>query len=89
MDSLRQHPDPEHHLHGVRGLVVGPSTVHRETPVRIRSHAPEEFTEPHCEFAVGQQFDCASVAQLVERSPEEGSVGGSIPSRGTRLKLKL
>ena len=89
MDSLRQHTDPEHHTHGVRGLVVGPPTVHRKTRVRIPSHTPHEFTEPRCDFAVGQQFDCASVAQLVERSPEEGRGAGSIPSRGTELKLKL
>ena len=89
MDSLRQHTDPEHHLHGARGLVVGPQTVHLETPVRFRSRTPYEFTEPCCAFAVGPQFDCASVAQAVERGSEEPGVGGSTPPRGTRLKHKV
>lgn len=89
MDSLRQHTDPEHHPYGARGLVVGPSTVHRETPGSIPAAHPIEFTEPRCDFAVGQQFDCASVAQLVERPVEGGRGGGSIPSRGTGLKRKV
>ena len=87
MDSLRQHTDPEHHLHGARGLVAGPSAVHRETPVRFRSRTLYEFTEPRCGFAVGEQFDCASVAQLVERGTEDPRVSGSIPFRGTKLKV--
>ncbi len=85
--ETQTHTDPEHHLHGARGLVAGPSTVYRETPVRSRSRTPDEFTEPHCVFAVGPQFDCASVAQQVERSLEAGSVGGSTPSRGTKRKV--
>ena len=31
----------------------------------------------------------AKIAQLVERTPEERSVGGSIPSLGTRIKYIL
>ncbi len=38
-------------------------------------------------IVVGPQF-CASVAQfLVERHVEAVGVGGSIPSRGTKLKV--
>lgn len=93
MDSLRAHTDPEHHPHGARGLVVGPSTVHRETPGSIPAAHPtaEQFTEPgYVDFGVvGHEVNFASVAQLVERSVEGGRVGGSNPSRGTRLKRKI
>lgn len=94
MDSLRAHLelDPDHHTYGARGLVVGPQAVHLETPVRFRSRTPntEAFTEPgRVDFrGVGHEVSFASVAQMVERSPEEGSGDGSIPSRGTGLKRK-
>ena len=81
------HTDPEHHTYGARGLVAGPRIVSPETPVRSRSCAPNEFTEPHDMIVVGPQFNCASVAQQVERRPEESGVGGSIPSRGTKRKV--
>ena len=83
------HTDPEHHIYGVRGLVAGPRSVSPETRVRFPSYAPNELTEPRCSDAVGPQLTCASVAQWVERSPEEGGVGGSTPPRGTRLKPKV
>ncbi len=90
MDSRRAHTDPEHHPYGARGLVVGPPTVHRETPVRFRSRTPntEQFTGLGHVIDVAGQVGFASVAQMVERSPEEGRVGGSMPSRGTKLKRK-
>lgn len=40
MDSQRQHTDSEHHSHGARGLVVGPQTVHLETPGSIPAAHP-------------------------------------------------
>lgn len=87
--QTQRHTDPEHHPYGARGLVVGPSTVHRETRVRIPSRTPNEFTEPCHIRVVGPQRNSASVAQMVERGCEVPSVGGSNPSRGTRLKRKL
>ena len=82
------HTDHEHHIYGVRGLVAGPRIVSPETRVRFPSYAPNEFTEPRGMIAVGPQFDCASVAQFsVERRCEVPGVGGSIPSRGTKLKV--
>ncbi len=92
MDSQRAHTDPEHHPYGARGLVVGPLTVYQETPVRFRSRTPnstEQFTELGHVLDVAGQGDFASVAQPVERLVEGESVGGSTPSRGTKLKRKL
>lgn len=89
MDSQRQHTDPEHHTYGARGLVVGHPTVHRDYAGSNPVAHPTSFTEPRCIDAVGPQGTPVSVAQLVERSPEEGGVGGSIPSRGTKLKRKV
>ena len=48
--------DPHHHLYGVRGLVVGPPTVHRETRVQIPSHTPktgERFIPPETQSRFG------------------------------------
>lgn len=66
MNSQR-HTDPEHHTYGARGLVVGPSTVHRETPVRFRSRTPntEMFTQPDlaiCEIRLERGYP--SVAEV-------------------------
>lgn len=81
-----RHTDPEHHTYGARGLVAGPRIVSPERPVRFRSCAPHEFTEPCDMIVVGPQH-YASVAQMVERCSEVSGVGGSIPSRGTKLKI--
>lgn len=86
--TLESHTDPEHHAYGVRSRVVQvpgcvPGDVGSSPTARPNI---TEFTEPHC-FAVGPQFDCASVAQLVERETENLGGGGSIPSRSTKLKV--
>ncbi len=89
MDSLGQHTDLEHHTYGARGLMVGPLTVHQETPVRFRSRTPFEFTEPGRVFdAIGHVGFFPSVAHLVEHSIETRGVVGSIPARGTDKKRK-
>ena len=48
--------DAHHHTHGVRGLVVGPPTVYRETRVRFPSHTPkigERFMPPETQTRFG------------------------------------
>ena len=66
MNSQR-HTDPEHHIYGVRGLVVGPPTVHRKTRVRFSSHTPntEAFTQPgRAVCMVGLERGYPSVAEV-------------------------
>lgn len=85
--NTERHTESAHHIYGVRDRVVQvPGCVPGDVG-SIPTARPESFTEPHCIFAVGQQFDCASVAQVVERKIEDLRVGGSTPSRGTKHKV--
>lgn len=70
--------------------VTPPITAFRFTgerftePLRLRSYQIDALRQLR-----GRPVFCPSVAQLVERRPEEPGVAGSIPARGTAPKLKL
>lgn len=53
-------------------------------PLRLRSYQIDALRQLR-----GRPVFRPVVAQLVERRPEESGVAGSIPARGTTLKLKL
>ena len=79
--------DEAHHdSHVVRSSVVERLVVAQEAagsnPVALPNR--EAFSE-----LAGGQHANASIAQSVERETENLGVGGSIPSRGTRLKRKI
>ncbi len=79
--------NPAHHAYGVRGRVVQvPGCVPGDVGSIPIARPNENFTEPSCTFAVGQHYDCASVAQAVEHSVEARGVTGSTPVRSTKLK---
>ena len=84
--TTESHTEHAHHTHGVRSSVVERRLV---VPVCVSSsliaRPAASFTEPD-RFAVGQHYDCASVAQLVEHSVEARGVTGSNPVRSTKLK---
>ena len=88
---IESHTEPAHHAYGVRSRVVQvPGCVPGDVgsiPI-ARPNNSDEFTEPDCDFAVGQHYDCASVAQAVEHSVEARGVTGSTPVRSTSTKLK-
>lgn len=97
--------DESHHTYVVRGSAVERLVVAQEsagsTPVAppiqflpFQRRALESFRQPagvSLRFARGLTAwsSSPSVAQMVEQRPEEPSVAGSIPARGTAFKLKL
>ena len=69
--------DPHHiylqpHAYGVRSSVVERLTVAQvdvgsnpiARPMKAYRFTGELFTEPDCDFTVGPEYDCASVAQI-------------------------
>jgi hypothetical protein len=68
----------------VRSSLVEHLAVNQDCVGSIPIAPPAYFTPP--EMCSGVEEVRASVAQWYERSVEAGSVGGSIPSRGTKRK---
>lgn len=91
------HTDDDHHPHGARGQVVTmsdcdsedagsipvahPTTLSQRDIPRLR----ELFTS-RTDALGARAEECASVAQVVEQSAEDGRVVGSTPTRGTKHK---
>lgn len=61
-----------------------PSVERFTGPLRLRSYQIDALRQLR-----GRPLFRPAVAQMVERRPEELGVAGSIPARGTALKLKL